>query len=122
MAISSEIPLPLHRRASLSASDIRSQPAQHITDTLPDRSNRRSTVGRTHETENAGLRREANHGAVRRVVDPVDDPIRRDPQPEWNRHLPTTIDQHLVAVSVLPERYRSAIRNRAAWGTGAWLS
>jgi hypothetical protein len=50
------------------------------------------TLGRTHETENAGLRREANHAPVRRVVDSVDDPIRRDPQPEWNRHLPTTID------------------------------
>src|SRR5438874_303385 len=51
-----------------------------------------STLARTHETENTGLRREAKHGAVRRVVDSVDDPIRRDPQPEWNRHLPTTID------------------------------
>jgi hypothetical protein len=37
------------------------------------------TVGRTYETENAGLRGEANHAAVRRVVDSVDDPIRRDP-------------------------------------------
>jgi hypothetical protein len=50
------------------------------------------TLARAHETENAGLRREANHGAVRRVVDSVDDPIRRDAQPEWNRHLPTTVD------------------------------
>ena len=50
------------------------------------------TFGRTHETEDAGLGREANHGAVRRVVGSVDDPIRRDPQPEWTRHLPATID------------------------------
>ena len=50
------------------------------------------TLGRTHETKDASLRREANHGAVRRVVGSVDDPIRRDPQPEWNRHLPATID------------------------------
>ena len=50
------------------------------------------TLGRTHETEDAGLRREANHGAVRRVVGSVDDPIRRDPEPEWIRHLPATID------------------------------
>jgi hypothetical protein len=50
------------------------------------------TLAGTHETENAGLRRKANHGAVRRVVDSVDDPIRRDSQPEWNRYLPTTID------------------------------
>lgn len=27
------------------------------------------TLARTHETENAGLRREANHAAVRWVVD-----------------------------------------------------
>jgi len=40
---------------------------------------------------------------------------------EWIRHLPATIDEHLVAVSVLPELYRSAIRNRAARRTGAWL-
>jgi hypothetical protein len=50
------------------------------------------TLGRTHETENTGLRREANHAAVRRVVASFDDPFGRDPQPEWNRHLPTTID------------------------------
>jgi len=50
------------------------------------------TLGRTHETEDAGLRGEANDAAVRRVVSSVDDPIRRDPQPEWNRHLPATID------------------------------
>ena len=37
------------------------------------------TFGRAHETEDAGLRREANHPAVRRVVGSVDDPIRRDP-------------------------------------------
>jgi transposase len=73
-----------------------------------------STLGRTHKTKNAGLRREANHAAVRRVVGSVDDPVRRHPQPEWNRHLPTTIDQHLVAVSVLPELHCSAIRKRAA--------
>ena len=79
------------------------------------------TIARTHETENAGLRREANHGAVCRVVDSVDDPIRRDPQPERIRQLPTTIDQYLVAISVLPELDRSAIRNRAARGTGAGL-
>ena len=35
--------------------------------------------GRTHETEDAGLWREADDGTVRRVVDSVDDPIRRDP-------------------------------------------
>ena len=50
------------------------------------------TLGRTHETEDPGLRGETNDAAVRRVVSPVDDPIRRDPQPEWNRHLPSTID------------------------------
>lgn len=50
------------------------------------------TFGRTHETEDAGLRRETEHGTVRRVVGSVDDPIRRNPQPEWNRHLPATID------------------------------
>ena len=55
-------------------------------------SRRPLTLARAHETENAGLRRKANHGAVRRVVDSVDDPIRRDAQPEWNRHLPTTVD------------------------------
>ena len=82
---------------------------------------RELTFGRTYETEDAGLWRETEHGAVRRVVGSVDDPIRRDPEPEWIRHLPATIDEHLVAVSVLPELYRSAIRNRAARRTGAWL-
>src|SRR3954471_6299352 len=81
----------------------------------------RSTVGRTYETENAGLGREADHGAVRWIVDPVDDPVGRDPQPERKRHLPATIDQDLIAVSVLPELYRSAVRNRAAGGAGARL-
>jgi hypothetical protein len=31
------------------------------------------TLGRTHETQDASFRREANHGAVRRVVGSVDD-------------------------------------------------
>jgi len=79
------------------------------------------TLGRTHETEDAGLGREANYAAARRVVISVDDPVRRDTQPEWSRHFPASIDQHLVAVSVLPELYRSAIRNGAAGGTGARL-
>jgi hypothetical protein len=49
-------------------------------------------LGRTHEAKDASLRREANHAAVRRVVSSVDDPIRRDAQPERNRHLPAAID------------------------------